>query len=123
MKNMENYIDYQSKLKDYNEAKAWLKNMDKVDSQSGSLYRLHDVTVSATYCGQSYAGANNYHESPKKFNKYLSRAVRSKFTELCNHAVELMRKDCLDKLVSCEDELKNLLLSVSEASKENRINI
>ena len=56
-----------------NELRSWWKYHTLVDSQSRNNYSLRiDINgVQAMYCGQAYAGASNYHDAPKSFDKAL----------------------------------------------------
>lgn len=105
---MEEYKKYESLENNLREARSWLSNKDNLDSQSRTLYSLHNIVFSADYCGQAYAGATNYHSSPKKLNEYMSKVIKTRFIELTSEAVSLMEKDAEFLLTKAESEIKTI---------------
>jgi hypothetical protein len=112
---MEKYKQYKTLIDILKESKNWINNKNKIDSQSHTSYSLHNISFSADYCGQAYAGANNYHSSPKEFNAYMSKAIKRNFSQLTDEAILLMEEDVKKALIACELEInemqKNIELS------------
>ena len=67
---------------------SWLSNAKNTDSQSGQPYHLRvDINgVKAMYCGQAYAGANNYHDAPGELNAAFIKSVEKHRAMLLNDA-------------------------------------
>lgn len=115
---MEKYNQYKNLAEKLKEAKNWINNKNKIDSQSHTPYSLHNISFSAEYCGQAYAGANNYHDSPKEFNNYMSKVIKMNFSELADKAILLMDKDVIKALIDCELEINEMQKNI-ESSKLN----
>lgn len=120
---MEKYKQYKDLADKLKESKNWINNKNKIDSQSHKSYSLHNISFSAEYCGQAYAGANNYHGSPKEFNEYMSKAIKRNFSQLADDAILLMEADVKEALIACELEIdgiqKNIKLSKLDVVKES----
>lgn len=115
---MEKYKEYEDLKQTLNEAKGWLNNKDKTDSQSHTRYSLHNISFSADYCGQAYAGANNYHGSPKQFNAYMSKVIKRNFCALTEEAILLMEEDVKKALIECELEINEIQKKIELSKSE-----
>jgi len=113
---MEKYKQYKTLADKLKESKDWINNKNKSDSQSHTPYSLCNVSFSADYCGQAYAGANNYHSSPKEFNAYMSKAIKRNFSQLTQEAISLMEEDVKKALIACEVEINEIQKNI-ESSK------
>ena len=60
--------------------------------RDGSVGELHEIQVKATIHHQAYSGATNYHNH-QKFDEYLARVIKAKFTTLTDAANALMQKE------------------------------
>ena len=114
---MEKYKNYESFKNNVLEAKNWIKNKDNIDSQSHTKYSLNNISFSADYCGQSYAGANNYHKSPPIFNEYISKVIKNKFSELTEEVVRLLEKELNEMLIDAEDEILRIKEKIDSAKE------
>lgn len=114
---MKNYERFELAQKNLVDARDWLENRNRVDSQDHGNYKLCNVTFSAEYCGQRYAGANNYHESPKVFNEYMVKAIMKNFYTLTAEAIDIMEKDLNLKLVACEEEVKRIQERINQVKE------
>lgn len=105
---MEKYTQYKNLTDILKQSKGWVNNKNKIDFQSHTPYSLHNISFSAEYCGQAYAGANNYHDSPKEFNNYMSKVIKMNFSELADKAILLMEEDVKKALIACEQEINKI---------------
>ena len=112
---METYKAWQVAALAVREAKAWLANKGKIDSQDNKPYQLVKLVVSAEYCGQSSAGAQNYHKSPDAFNGALAAVIKARFEELSSEALARLEKLEQSKLVGCKDEVAALQKEIQSA--------
>ena len=115
---MEKFKVYEEKNTELKYAKGWVANKDKIDSQDHSHYSLSNIVFSADYCGQSHAGANNYHHSPKVFNEYMAKIIKKRFLELSSEAISLMEEDVKKALLESENELKSVQEKLELARSE-----
>ena len=115
---MEKFKVYEAKNNELKCAKGWVSNKDKIDSQDHSHYSLSNIVFSADYCGQSRAGANNYHHSPEVFNVYMAKVLKKRFLELSSEAISLMEEDVKKALLESEIELKNIQEKLELARSE-----
>lgn len=112
-KELETYLDAH---KDVALAEDWLSNSDKCDSQSGKRYSLAYLEVTrATFCGQAYAGAKNYHDAPKEFLTALSVAAANMREQLFAAALRILRDKERAALVECEAWLGKMQERVAAA--------
>ena len=117
---MGKFYEWQETKVHLNSAKEWIKNREKIHSQDGKrykqvpLYNMHPLQ----YCGQAYAGANNYHESPVEFNKYLCMAFNEFRTQIEDRALELMVKSTNELGIDAELEVKKMLDEISKIKGE-----
>lgn len=106
----------------------WLSNAEKIDSQSGQLYNLK-VRLgkeSVEYCGQAYAGANNYHSYPEEFIRYMEMAIIRKFVDITNEAMRIMKNEEDKAAIAAKagilDQLKEIEEIENEKQNENKTN-
>lgn len=102
---MESYKAYQVAKSGVVESDKWLANKDKIDSQDHKPYRLTRVVVLAEYCGQSHAGAPNYHKSPDVLNEALATVIKARFPELTEAAMQLLRDKEKAALIACDTDI------------------
>lgn len=114
---MEKYKKYEQFENNLRVVNNWLSNKENVDSQSHNRYSLHNIVFSAEYCGQAYAGANNYHASPEILNKYMSKVIKKRFLELTEEAVSLLEQDSMSLLIEAETELKEIQEKINLAKE------
>ncbi|KFE50112.1 hypothetical protein [Pseudomonas syringae] len=112
---MESYKKYQAAKLEAKRAREWLENKEKVDSQNNKPYTLNSVKVSAQYCGQSYAGATNYHDSPEAFNAAMAEVIRRDFESLAEKALAILSKKESEALIACKDDLAAVQAEIAEA--------
>ncbi|WP_267399025.1 hypothetical protein [Pseudomonas sp. GM_Psu_2] len=112
---MESYKRYQEAKRELAAAHSWLSNKTKIDSQSNSRYQLRAIKVHGQYCGQSYAGANNYHESPEAFDAALAAVIRENFDSLSHAAIGLLEKKLREALIECESDVAALSDEIATA--------
>lgn len=112
---MESYKRYQEAKRELAAAHSWLSNKTKIDSQDNKPYRLSGLKVHGTYCGQSYAGANNYHESPAAFDDALAAVIRKNFDSFFHEAIGLMDKKLREALLECENDVAALSDEIATA--------
>lgn len=105
---MESYKRYQQVRQNTKLARDWLANKDKIDSQARTPYDLNKVACSAEYCGQSYAGASNYHKSPDAFNTALAAVIRQEFSRLSDLAIARLEATEREALIACEADIARL---------------
>lgn len=99
-------------------AEDWLSNAEKRDSQSGTPYSLAYLEVTrATFCGQAYAGAANYHDAPSKFLKALSVAAAKMHEQLFAAALDILRNEERVAMVACEGWLTKMQGRVAAAKE------
>ncbi|MGV6396948.1 hypothetical protein ACTUVN_002643 [Pseudomonas caspiana] len=112
---MESYKRYQAAKLETKRAADWLGNKQKIDSQNRKPYTLSSVKVSAQYCGQSYAGATNYHDSPEAFNAAMAEVIRRDFESLTDKALAILSKKESEALIACKDDLAAVQAEIAEA--------
>tara|TARA_R110001592_G_scaffold111372_6_gene308491 strand:+ start:12968 stop:13327 length:360 start_codon:yes stop_codon:yes gene_type:complete len=115
---MESYKAYQKARQDHAGAASWVNNKDKIDSQDHKPYDLAHIKFSADYCGQSYAGASNYHKSPEPFNSAMAEVIKARFAELSGAALKLLERDEKKALINCENDLEGLQAAIANAKYE-----
>ncbi|QAY85368.1 hypothetical protein [Pseudomonas arsenicoxydans] len=112
---METYKKYQAAKLEVKRATDWLGNKVKIDSQDGRPYMFANVKFSAQYCGQSYAGATNYHDSPEAFNAAMAEVIRRDFDSLAEKAFAILSKKESEALIACKDDLAAVQAEIEEA--------
>lgn len=120
MSNFKNWTESQAAVR---AAESWISNRSKIDSQDHSRYepvKVYNITFQ--YCGQDYAGANNYHESPSSFSEYLARAVNEMRKEIEDRALVLLKDDNKKRAIAAEEEVNCMLAEISKAKGENNEN-
>ena len=94
-------------VKQRQELKAWWSLSSTIAQYDNKFHSLRvDVQVPSliTFCGQQYAGARNYHDAPKFFEKAV-------VAEMGEHAKEIVRAAYLKEIA----RLDNLIDSHREA--------
>lgn len=112
---MDSYKKYQAAKQASNEAAAWIANKDKIDSQDRKPYGLCNLSFGAEYCGQSYAGASNYHKSPSSFNSAMTQVIKERFAELSEAALNKIKATESKALIACEADLAALQNEILDA--------
>jgi len=112
---MESYKKYQAAKLEAKRATDWLGNKQKTDSQSGQKYLFANVKFAAQYCGQSYAGATNYHDSPEAFNAAMAEVIREDFEALSARALAKLIKKELTAMIACKDDLAAVQAEIEQA--------
>lgn len=112
---MESYKKYQAAKLEAKRATDWLSNKQKIDSQSSKPYTFANVKFGAQYCGQSYAGATNYHDSPEAFNAAMAEVIKEDFDSLAAKALAKLVKKELTAMVACKDDLAAVQAEIAEA--------
>lgn len=112
---MESYKAYQVARAGVIESDKWLANTDKIDSQDHKPYQLTRVVVLAEYCGQSHAGAPNYHKSPDVLNEALAAVIKSRFTEITEAAMQLLRDKERSALIACDADIQRMQKEIDSA--------
>lgn len=112
---MSHYKNWQIAKKNKAEAVDWLANKDRIDSQDRKKYILiiHLSVDSIQYCGQSYAGANNYHAMPNEFASAMEEAFKRKSAELFDLAISIMDKKEIDLAVAAESEVSAMMAEIN----------
>jgi len=72
------------------------------------------------YCGQAYAGANNYHKAPDAFLPYLQVALEQKGVEIIDLALELMKVDVNHLAVESEGEVRAMIAQIEKAKQDTQ---
>ncbi|MCJ0972713.1 hypothetical protein MST27_04945 [Pseudomonas sp. PS1] len=114
MKSYETYVKTRAARK---EAENWMANARKIDSQSNTPYSLTGLKFSAEYCGQAYAGANNYHKSPEAFNQAMQEVIADNFNALSAKALNRMMERERLALIACEDEVVSVQADIAAAKE------
>ncbi len=114
---MDSYKKYQAAKQATKEAANWMSNKDKIDSQDRKPYGLCNLAFSAEYCGQSSAGANNYHKSPSSFNSAMTLVIRERFAELSEAAMSKIKAAENKTLIDCEGDIAVLQREIWDAKE------
>ena len=100
-------------------AKSWIENRSKIDSQDGKHYtKVPLQAVKLEYCGQSYAGANNYHESPPKFNTYIAIAVNEMRVEIEDRALVLLSDENNKRALAATGEVEAMMQEINNSNAD-----
>ena len=95
-------------------AKDWRSNSTKEDSQNGKRYgkvvRVNNETLQ--YCGQAYAGANNYHSPDKEFTVYIEKAIKHNFGKIVDDAISYAEADLKECGENARDEIEKILKDI-----------
>jgi hypothetical protein len=114
---MSKFTEWQKSKADLKSAKSWVSNRSKKDSQDGRRYaKVQLQSLKLEYCGQAYAGANNYHESPESFNKYLAKAVGLLREKIEDEALKLLEAESNEKAILANDEVSEMMDEISAIS-------
>ncbi len=114
MKTYETYVKIRAARR---EAESWMANSRKIDSQCSKPYSLTGLKFSAEYCGQAYAGANNYHKSPSDFNQAMQEVIAENFSALSAKALSKMMERERLALIACEDEVASVQADIAAAKE------
>ena len=115
---MSMFNEWQETKQAVKQAISWIGNRDKVDSQDGRRYvKVKIQKIKLEYCGQSYAGANNYHEAPAYFQSYLALAINEMREEIEDRALELLKKENDSRAVKAKSDVEAMMLEINEAVK------
>jgi hypothetical protein len=115
---MSNFNEWQKTKQAVKEAVNWVGNRVKVDSQDGKHYiKVKVQRIKLEYCGQSYAGANNYHEAPTSFQGYLAMAINEMREEIEDRALELLSEENASRAVKAKSEVDAMLIEINEAAQ------
>ena len=112
---MSKFSDWQETKYENEKSIDWLKNSSKIDSQNRNPYKLIVRVSNETfqYCGQSSAGANNYHSYGESFKKYLNESMKINSDKIFNDAVDLMNKKCNEMAILAKDEVAKMNEEIS----------
>ena len=113
---MQNYKNWMEAKRELQEAKEWLDNRVKIDSQDYKKYTLC-VSLgnrSIEYCGQYAAGATNYHPHPEIFKKYLEKAIKGDFNTIAEHALLLMQSDVDQKALKAKADIEKAAEEIAQ---------
>jgi len=119
---MNTYHQWKKCQSNRKEALNWLSNAKKIDSQSGQLYNLK-VSLgkkSVEYCGQAYAGAENYHSCPEEFIKYMEMAIIRKFTDITDEAMRIMKNEEDKAAIAAKDGILDQLKEIEEIENNKK---
>lgn len=114
---MESYKKYQAAKANSKRATDWLGNKLSIDSQDRKPYTLRGIKFTAQYCGQSYAGATNYHDSPEAFNAAMAEVIRRNFDSLAEKAFDILSNKESEALIACKDDLLAAQAEIAEAEQ------
>lgn len=117
---MSKFAQWSDKSNKLQSAINWAKNKDKIDSQDNKPYSLvvrQPHREMLQYCGQSYAGANNYHAMPESLLPYLEKALKQQGKELIAAAVSLMADDVNQLAIDSEDEVNSMVQQIEAAKR------
>lgn len=108
---MSKFNEWQSVKAIVKSAKSWVSNREKIDSQDGKRYmKVKKQSISLEYCGQSYAGANNYHQSPGAFDRYIAIAFDQYRDKIEDLAMEILEAECKERAILAREEVKEMLV-------------
>ncbi|PHR55954.1 MAG: hypothetical protein COA43_14645 [Robiginitomaculum sp.] len=111
---MSKFNEWQQTKQQLSAAKSWVSNRLQLDSQDGKLYtKVKLQSVKFEYCGQAYAGANNYHEAPKEFQKYIALAINEMRTEIEDLALKKLSADNDECAINAKSEVESMLLDIN----------
>lgn len=118
---MSKFAQWSVKSNDLKKSKEWANNKYKTDSQDGKFYQLKVNQPSHEffkYCGQAYAGANNYHSAPRELMPYLQRAIKNNGSKLIDEAIRLMSIDNDALAIESESEVNAMLELINKAKSQ-----
>jgi len=114
---MNSYKKYVEQKQNTAAAVRWYDLRNAVDSQSGRRYSLSlaHSSIKLVRCGQSSAGAKNYHDSPGALNAALLEVIAARFDELVTQAVERLQANELKALIDCSAEIEAIQADIAQA--------
>lgn len=83
--------EFDSLVKKKRELQEWWKLGSTIAKYNNATYKLHGYVNSIhslDFCGQKYAGDNNYHESPKFFLDSVIKEINDNLNTLVKSAYE-----------------------------------
>ncbi len=113
---MTNYEKYLKKADELSNAKEWVENSNKIDSQDSRRYQkvINVSTDVFKYCGQSTVGARNYHKCDENFTKYISTILEHNFSNIVNDALARLTGDVNKLRIEAKSEMESHLKQLSE---------
>lgn len=117
---MSKFKDWIKLRNELERAKSFQSNESKTNSQDNMYYKPIPSANTQTirYCGQAYAGANNYHECDESFAPYIGKAIKKLHRELISTAIELMQKDVDALSEKAKDEVEQLAIECGLINKK-----
>lgn len=118
---MNNFMKWQRSKSEIKEAKSWLSNKQKIDSQNNEYYKLivrepHKELYQ--FCGQAYSGANNYHEMPDCLLPFIAESLKKNFDLIVGDALSAMEDSASKNKAVVEQELKQALAEIQGDTHE-----
>jgi len=113
---MGKYSEYMEKKNTLAIALDWVSNKNKIDSQDGKAY-VRIVSIDndfLQFCGQSSAGANNYHKADDDFRCHIKKAVEFHFNDIIDKAVQYAQQDVKEAGILAKEEIESMLYEISE---------
>jgi hypothetical protein len=115
---MSNFNEWQKTKQAVKEASDWIENRNKIHSQGGGVYvKVKIQKIKFEYCGQAYAGANNYHEAPNYFQGYLATAINEMRAKIEDRALELLKEANDIRAVKAKHEVNEMLTEINAVIK------
>jgi hypothetical protein len=116
---MSKFTEWQVTRSKLKAAKDWIANRTKIDSQDGQCYaKVKLQKVKLEYCGQSSAGANNYHEAPLEFQHYIAKAINNMRVEIEDHALDILNEDNDRKARHAKASVLDMLAEIKHVEGE-----
>jgi hypothetical protein len=117
------YKNWQEAKKNVMAAVSWLSNSSKIDSQDRGYYsllvRLNRDSIQ--YCGQSYAGANNYHDTPEAFRDAMQEVIKKNSANLFQQALDILKQKEKELAIEASGEVEEMIAEI-KAAKESLTN-
>jgi len=117
---MSKFSDWQKAKQHVASAKSWMSNKDKIDSQDRGPYSLKVYLGkdSIQYCGQSSAGANNYHSPDDSFVAALNAVIKGNYASLFSMALTKLEEEEKKMALAASDEVDAMLAEIKAAKGE-----
>ncbi len=112
---MDSYKSYEIARAATWNARKWYEMRLKRDSQYRTPFRVCKAAVSLTMYGQDYAGAKNYHDSPKELNDALAKVLIERWEELTQAAIAKLEGAERAAMVACKGDLHKMLSAIEQA--------
>lgn len=115
---MSHFTQWQEAKENLRAARLWLTNKTKIDSQDRKPYSFVPLqAVAMKFCGQSSAGANNYHTSPKVLSRYISKVITDHHEKIIYDAISMMEAEESRLAIEAKDEVEGMLTEITHAVK------